>query len=74
MKTVARTLRNHRELILNRFRSQGAISAGSVEGMNNQVKLTTRKSYGFRTYEAIEIALYHNLGRLPAPEFTHRFW
>ena len=33
-----------------------------------------RKSYGFRTYEAIETAIYHKLGRLPQPEFTHRFW
>ncbi len=74
MKKVARTLRNHRELILNWFRAKGAISAGTVEGFNNKVKLTTRKSYGFRTYEAIEIALYHNLGALPQPEFTHRFW
>jgi transposase len=74
MKKVARTLRNHRELILNWFRAKGALSSGVVEGFNNKVKLTTRKSYGFRTYEAIEIALYHNLGALPAPEFTHRFW
>ena len=28
----------------------------------------------FETYEAMEIALYHTLGRLPEPdEFTHRF-
>jgi len=74
MKKVAQTLRNHRELILNWFRAKGAISAGTVEGLNNKVKLTTRKSYGFRTYEAIEISLYHNLGRLPEREFTHRFW
>ncbi len=74
MKKVARTLRNHRALILNWFRAKGAISAGTVEGMNNKVKLTTRKSYGFRPYKAIETALYHNLGRLPEPEFTHRFW
>ena len=74
MKKVARTLRNHRELILNWFRAKGAISAGTVEGLNNKVKLTTRKSYGFRTYEAIEIALYHNLGGLPEPKFTHGFW
>lgn len=74
MKGVARTLRNHRELILNWFRAKGAISAGTIEGFNNKVKLTTRKSFGFRTYEAIEITLYHNLGRLPEPEFTHRFW
>jgi len=26
------------------------------------------------TYEAIETALYHNLGALPEPEFTHKFW
>jgi transposase len=74
MKKVARTLRNHRELILNWFRAKRAISAGTIEGLNNKVKLTTRKSYGFRTYEAIEVSLYHNLGRLPQPEFTHRFW
>jgi transposase len=74
MKKVARTLRNHRELILNWFRRKGHISSGVVEGFNNKVKLTMRKSYGFRTYEAIEIALYHNLGDLPEPEFTHRFW
>jgi transposase len=74
MKKVARTLRRHRELILNWFRAKGELSSGIVEGLNNKVKLTTRKAYGFRTYEAVEIALYHNLGALPEPEFTHRFW
>ena len=74
MKKVARTLRNHRELILNWFRANGALSAGVVEGFNNKVKLTTRKSYGFRTYEAVETARYHNLGDLPEPDFTYRFW
>jgi len=73
MKKVARTLRSHKELILNWFRARGTISAGVVEGLNNKVKLTTRKSYGFRTYEAVEIALYHNLGALPEREFTHEF-
>ena len=74
MKKVARTLRKHRELILNWFRAKGTLSSGVVEGFNNKVKLTTRKAYGFRTYEAVEIALYHTLGSLPEPEFTHRFW
>jgi len=74
MKKVARTLRKHRALILNWFRAKGAFSSGIVEGFNNKVKLTTRKSYGFRTYEAAETSLYHNLGALPEPEFTHRFW
>jgi transposase len=74
MKKVAATLRNHHELILNWFKAKGAISSGVVEGFNNKVKLTTRKSYGFRTYEAIETALYHTLGNLPEPNFTHKFW
>jgi transposase len=73
MKKIARTLREHRDLILNWFRAKGTISAGSVEGLNNKAKLTTRKAYGFRTYEAIEIALYHTLGDLPEPNFTHEF-
>ena len=73
MKKVARSLRNHQAEILNWFRANGTISAGIVEGMNNKVKLTTRKAYGFRTYKAVEIALYHNLGRLPELETSHRF-
>lgn len=74
MKDIGKSLRGHRELILNWFRAKGTMSSGIVEGLNNKVKLTTRKSYGFRTFGAIEIALYHNLGALPEPEFTHRFW
>ena len=73
MKKMARSLRDHRDLILNWFRARGTVSAGAVEGLNNKAKLTTRKAYGFRTYEAIEIALYHTLGDLPEPNFTHEF-
>jgi transposase len=73
MKKVAGMLRRHRALILNWFRAKGQISAGSVEGLNNKAKLTLRKAYGFRTYEAIEIALFHTLGNLPEPNFTHEF-
>lgn len=73
MKKVARTLRNHRSLILNWFRARGEVSAGAVEGLNNKVKLVTRRSYGFRTPEVAKLALIHNLGRLPEPEATHRF-
>ena len=74
MQEFAKTLRHHRDLIFNWFRAEGAISAGIVEGLNNKAKLTIRKSYGFRTADAIEIALYHQLGDLPEPEFTHKFW
>ena len=74
MKKVARMLRTHEDLILNWFKAKGEISSGAVEGLNNKIRVVTRRSYGFRTYDAMEIALYHTLGRLPEPEeFTHRF-
>lgn len=73
MKKVAKMLRGHRMLLLNWFHAHGTISSGIVEGMNNKVKVTTRKAYGFRTYRAIRIALFHNLGALPEPKVTHRF-
>ena len=74
MKKVARMLRNHRRLLLNWFWAERRFSSGVVEGFNNKAKLTTRKAYGFRTYQAIEIALYHALGDLPVPKTTHRFF
>jgi transposase len=73
MKKVARTLREHRALLLNWFRANGTVSAGTVEGFNNKAKLGIRKAYGFREFETIEIALFHQLGALPEPEFTHEF-
>jgi transposase len=73
MKKIARTIRTHRSLILNWFRARGEVSSGAVEGLNNKVKLVTRKSYGFRTARVAKLALLHNLGRLPVPEHTHRF-
>ena len=49
-------------------------SSGVVEGLNNKAKLTMRKSYGFRTFRILELALYHSLGKLPEPELTHDFF
>jgi len=68
MKKVARMLRTHEALILNWFLAKGEISSAAVEGLNNKIRVVTRRSYGFRTYEAMEIALYHTLGKLPEPE------
>ena len=73
MKKVARTLRNHQPLILNWFRAKGEVSSGAVEGLNDKVKLVTRKPYGFRTARVAKLALMHNLGRLPEPKHTQRF-
>ena len=73
LKKLARTLRKHEDMLLNWFRAEGTISSGVVEGFNNKAKLTIRKSYGFRTEQGIKIALFHALGALPKPEFTHEF-
>jgi transposase len=73
MKKMARSLREHRQLLLNWFKARSLVSLGAPEGMNNRLKLTLRKSYGFRTFKATEIALYHTLGDLPEPPMTHRF-
>lgn len=74
MKKVASMVRNHRELILNWFRAKKAFSCGVVEGLNGKAKVATRKAYGYKTFRMLELALYHNLGQLPQPEVTHRFF
>ncbi len=73
MKRVARTLRAHEALLLNWFRANKQISGGPTEGLNNRLQLTLRKAYGFRTFRAAQVALYHTLGGLPEPETTHKF-
>ena len=74
IKKAAKSIRKHKELILNWFKAKKAFSSGIVEGLNNKVKVTMRKSYGFKTFKCTEIALYHALGKLPEPELTHRFY
>jgi len=64
MKNIARSLRQHRELILNYFRAQKLLSSGIVEGLNNKAEVTMRRSYGFRTFHCLELALCP-LGKLP---------
>jgi transposase len=73
MKKVARMLCKHDALWLNWFKAKGEVSSGAVEGLNNKIRVVTRRSYGFRTFKAMELALYHTLGRLLEPENTHRF-
>jgi transposase len=74
LKTVAASLKEHREVLLNYFRAKKAVSGGVIEGLNNKVKVTFRKSYGFRTDKAREIALFHVMGKLPEPEIIHGFF
>ncbi len=72
-RCTARLLRRHQELPLNWFRAQGTISGGPNEGLNDRLKLTLRKAYGFRTFRAAEVAPYHSLGALPEPQLIRRF-
>lgn len=74
VKKIARMLRRHQPLILNWFHARGTISAGAVEGQNNKLKVATRNSYGFRTFNVAQTALYHKLGRLPEPKVAHTFF
>jgi len=73
LKQVARSLRTHRELILNWFRAKKQFNNGIVEGLNANAKLAFRKAYGYRTFQAAEVSLYHQLGHLPEPKLTHSF-
>jgi len=74
LKTMARSLRVHRTLLLNYFLARKQYSSGVVEGLNAKIKLTLKRSYGFRTADAREVALFHTLGKLPEPQFTHSFF
>ena len=73
MMRIARSLRSHRPLLLNWFRARGSIALGAVEGLNNKLKVVTRRAYGFRSFRKAEVALYHALGNLPEPDSAHRF-
>jgi len=73
IKKFARSLREHRELILNWFRAKKQFNCGIVEGLNYKVKLTIRTAYGFSNLDYAETALYHALGKLPEPKLAHEF-
>ena len=73
IKDFVRTIRRHQPLIMNWFRARKQFSLGIVEGLNRKINLVTRKSYGFRSFDVLKIALFHTMGKLPEPEFTHRF-
>ena len=73
MKKVAKMLRSHHDLLLNWFLAKEQVALGAVEGLNNKAKVTTKKAYGFKSFEVVKLALYHTLGNLPDLESTHRF-
>jgi len=74
MIKVANMIEAHEGLILNWIRARREVFTGATEGLNNKARVVTRRSYGFRTFHIMELALYHTLGQLPEPAVTHEFW
>jgi transposase len=73
LKKFVKTVRRHQPIMMNWFKAKKAYSSGAVEGLNRKINLVTRKAYGFKSYEVLEIALFHTMGGLPEPKLTHRF-
>jgi transposase len=74
MKKVAKTIRSHKQLLLNWFEVKNKISLGAVEGLNNKSKVVIRKSYGFKTADMLKMMLYHKVGGLPVPQLAHKYF
>jgi transposase len=74
IKRFVKSIRKHEDLIINYFKAKCELSSGIVEGFNRNMNLVTRKAYGYRSFKALEISLYHCLGKLPEPKSTHRFF
>ena len=72
MKKFVRTLRNHEDLLMNYLKAGKLYSSGIVEGLNLHINLCMRKVYGYRSFEALQISLFHTLGDVPEPKFTHK--
>lgn len=73
MVRVADMLAKHRDLLLNYFRAKREYTNAITEGKNHKARVMLSKSYGHRSYEVLELAMYHALGELPEPELTHKF-
>lgn len=74
MKKFVKTLRAHEDLLMNYFKAGKLFSSGIVEGLNLRVNLCMRKAYGYRSFDLLRISLFHTLGDLPEPKFTHKFF
>ena len=73
IRKVARMMRSHHDLLMNYFRAKREYNSAVVEGLNNKARVALCRSYGHRSFEVLQLVLYHNLGDLPEPEFIHRF-
>ncbi|MGI8602547.1 MAG: transposase, partial [Verrucomicrobiales bacterium] len=44
-----------------------------TEGLNHKLRVSLARSYGHRSYEVLELVLYHRTANLPEPQLTHEF-
>ncbi len=73
IKKFVATLRRHEDLLMNYFVADKEFSSGVVEGLNLKVNLGIRKAFGYKSFDVMKTALFHQLGDLPEPDLTHRF-
>lgn len=73
MRKVARMMRSHHDLLMNYFRAKREYNSAVVEGLDNKARIALCRSYGQRSFEVMQLVVYHTLGDIPEPEFTYRF-
>jgi len=71
IRKFAWMIRRHEENILSYFKLP--INNASVEGLNNKIKIISRRAYGFRSVRNHILNLYHCLADLPWPKMMHTF-
>ena len=65
LKKFVRTLRNHKNLLMNYLKTGKRYTSGIVEGLNLHINLCMRKAYGYRSFELLQISFFRTLGDLP---------
>jgi transposase len=73
LKKVARMLQRHEPLLLNYFRAKRQFTNAVTEGLNHKARVALARSYGHRSFQVLQLVLYHTLGDLPEPQLTHTF-
>ncbi|MBW1931351.1 MAG: transposase [Deltaproteobacteria bacterium] len=71
LRDFAWMLRRHEEGILAYFDIR--IDNSIVEAMNNNAKIISHRSRGYRSENTFSLAMIHSLGGLPLPQYQHRF-
>ena len=79
-KEIKATLEAYKQALLQRDRAAleklfapDLVYTHSTARVENKTQAIEAAINGTDRYEAIEIALYHTLGKLPEPKFTHEF-